>query len=164
TTAKLAARTRSDATVGATFARAPAGWRVWAEAMRVHQWLKNGLIFVPLVAAQQWTDAGTVVQAILAFIAFSLLASSVYLFNDLVDLGDDRRHPRKCERPFACGRLPILRGVIAIPALMLMACVIALFLPPLFWLVLATYFGLTLAYSLALKQLALLDVLTLAGL
>ncbi len=161
---KLDKRTRADANVSATFAPEPAEWRIWLRALRVHQWLKNALIFVPLLAAQQLGDIGTVTMAVLAFIAYCLLASSVYLLNDLVDLGDDRQHPRKRERPFASGRLPLLHGVVAIPALIVAAFAIAAFLPPFFWLVLAVYFGLTLAYSLALKQVALLDVLTLAGL
>jgi 4-hydroxybenzoate polyprenyltransferase len=162
--AKLTARTQAQADVERSFPASPAGWRVWAKALRVHQWLKNILIFVPLLAAHDFTGLGTIVQAVLAFIAYSLLASSVYLLNDLIDLSDDRRHPNKCQRAFASGTLPIARGVIAIPLLLAAAIVIAAFLPPLFWLVLAVYYGLTLAYSLALKQLALLDVLTLAAL
>ncbi|GAB3670242.1 UbiA family prenyltransferase [Salinisphaera aquimarina] len=162
--AKLTAHMRDESNLGDTFEREHADWRTWARALRIYQWAKNGLIFVPLLAAHELADVGTVAMALLAFIAYSLLASSVYLLNDLVDLGDDRQHPRKRERPFASGRLPILHGALAIPVLILAAFVIALFLPPLFWLVLATYYVLTLAYSLGLKQLALLDVLTLAGL
>ena len=161
---RLIARTRDEFEIGATFHAEPADWRTWTRALRVHQWAKNALIFVPLLAAHQYADASMLVMAVLAFIAYSLLASSVYLLNDLVDLGDDRQHPRKRERPFACGRLPILHGVLAIPALLLAALVISLFLPPVFWLVLAAYYALTLAYSLGLKQLALIDVITLASL
>ena len=150
--------------VGASFPPEKTSWRTWTKALRVHQWAKNVLIFVPLLAAHQYADATMVGMAVLAFIAYSLLASSVYILNDLVDLGDDRQHPRKRERPFASGRIPIAQGVMAIPVLLGAAVVIAAFLPPFFWLVLGCYYLVTLAYSLGLKQLALIDVLTLAAL
>jgi 4-hydroxybenzoate polyprenyltransferase len=162
--AKLERSARKSYEVGANFPPEKNDWRIWTKALRVHQWAKNALIFVPLLAAHQYADFSMIGAAVLAFIAYSLLASSVYILNDLVDLGDDRQHPRKCERPFASGRLPILQGVMAIPILLAAAVVIAAFLPPLFWLVLACYYALTLAYSLGLKQLALIDVLTLAAL
>lgn len=163
-TSKLQTSVSHDTDVDRTFAREGGDWRTWMRAMRVYQWAKNVLIFVPLLAAHQYANATTVTMAVLAFIAYSLLASSVYLLNDLVDLGDDRQHPRKRARPFASGRLPVAHGVVAIPILLAVACLIALFLPPMFWAVLLTYYVLTLAYSLGLKQLALLDVLTLAAL
>ena len=162
--ARLERQVRDEAQVGPTFAHEPGGWRVWARALRVHQWMKNALIFLPLIAAHNYTDLAMLGVAVLAFIAFSVLASSVYLLNDLIDLGDDRRHPTKRERPFACGRLPLIQGVIAVPALLITAAIIALFLPPAFGMVMLGYYALTLAYSLALKRLALIDVLTLAGL
>lgn len=161
---KLERSARHSYDVGESFPPEKTDWRIWTQALRVHQWAKNALIFVPLLAAHQYADFAMIGAAVLAFIAYSLLASSVYILNDLVDLGDDRQHPRKCERPFASGRIPILHGVIAIPILLAAAVLIAAFLPPLFWAVLACYYGLTLAYSLGLKQLALIDVLTLAAL
>ncbi|MES1927147.1 UbiA family prenyltransferase [Salinisphaera sp. T31B1] len=161
---KLESRVRDEADVGQNFVREGGDWRTWVKALRVYQWAKNALIFVPLLAAHEFADAVTVSMAVAAFVAYSLLASSVYLLNDLVDLGDDRQHPRKRERPFASGRLPIAHGVLAIPVLLIVSVAIAAFLPPLFWGVLAIYYVLTLAYSLGLKQLALLDVLTLAAL
>ncbi|MES1932386.1 hypothetical protein T35B1_07246 [Salinisphaera shabanensis T35B1] len=150
--------------VGASFPPEKTTWRTWTKALRVHQWAKNVLIFVPLLAAHQYADLAMIAMAVLAFVAYSLLASSVYILNDLVDLGDDRQHPRKRERPFASGRIPIAQGVMAIPILLGAAIVIAAFLPPFFWLVLGCYYLVTLAYSLGLKQLALIDVLTLAAL
>lgn len=161
---KLERSARQSYDVGESFPPEKTDWRIWTKALRVHQWAKNALIFVPLLAAHQYADFAMIGAAVLAFIAYSLLASSVYILNDLVDLGDDRQHPRKCERPFASGRIPILHGVVAIPILLAAAVLIAAFLPPLFWAVLACYYGLTLAYSLGLKQLALIDVLTLAAL
>ena len=161
---KLERSAHDNYDVGASFPPEKRDWRIWTKALRVHQWAKNALIFVPLLAAHQYADFGMIMAAVLAFVAYSLLASSVYILNDLVDLGDDRQHPRKCERPFASGRIPILQGVIAIPVLLGAAVVIAAFLPPFFWAVLASYYALTLAYSLGLKQIALIDVLTLAAL
>lgn len=161
---KLEARSRRDFDIGAHFPREKTDWRLWTKALRVHQWAKNALIFVPLLAAHEYADLTMIGMAVLAFIAYSLMASSVYLLNDLVDLGDDRQHPRKRERPFASGHIPVLYGVLAIPVLLLAAVLIAAFLPPFFWAVLAGYYVLTLAYSLGLKQLALIDVLTLATL
>lgn len=140
------------------------GWKHYLEAMRLHQWLKNLLLFVPLVTAHQITDPAVVGQALTAFLAFGLCASSVYLLNDLLDLSDDRRHPTKRLRPFAAGTLPVVHGAVMIPLLLLAAFSIALVLPPAFLGVLAIYYTVTMAYSLKLKRHAPLDVLTLASL
>ncbi|WP_423823640.1 UbiA family prenyltransferase [Salinisphaera sp. SPP-AMP-43] len=154
----------SQTTVGHRIPRQPGGLRTWVKAMRLYQWSKNILIFVPLLASHELLDGSKVLAACMAFLAYGALASSVYLLNDLLDLGDDRRHPNKRRRPFASGTLPVAQGVLAIPILILIAVVIALFLPPLFGTVLAIYYIATLAYSMGLKRLALVDVLTLAGL
>ncbi len=133
-------------------------------ALRPHQWLKNLLVFVPLVLSHQLTDAQVFLQALLGFVAFSLCASSVYLLNDLLDLPSDRRHPTKRFRPFAAGDLSIVYGVIAMVVLLLASMLIALTLPPYFFPVLALYYGFTIAYSFWLKHAAMVDVLVLAGL
>ncbi|WP_041655838.1 UbiA family prenyltransferase [Azoarcus sp. KH32C] len=139
--------------------------RDWMKALRLHQWLKNLLIFVPLLAAHLYTDVTRVVEAILAFLCFGLCASSVYILNDLLDLRDDRHHPRKRFRPFAAGRLSIPAGLVAFPVLLVTAFALALWmLPPVFTAGLATYYVLTLAYSLKLKRLMVVDVIALAGL
>lgn len=140
------------------------GFFQYLRAMRPHQWLKNLLIFVPLIMAHQVQQPQLLVQAGLAFLAFGLCASSVYLLNDLLDLTDDRRHRTKRHRPLAAGTLPIVHGVLMIPILLFLAFCIALFLPVEFIWVLASYYGVTLAYSLRLKQSPLTDVLVLAGL
>lgn len=137
----------------------------WARALRVHQWAKNLLIFVPLVAAHLALDPELGWRALLAFAAFSACASSVYLINDLLDLPSDRRHPRKSRRPFAAGTLPLEAGLVAAPMLLVGAFLLSSFLLPwTFTALLGGYFVLTLAYSLNLKQVAVLDVLTLSGL
>ena len=135
------------------------------KAMRLHQWLKNLLILVPLFAGHQYGNPESLLQAVLAFFAFGLTASGVYLINDLVDVADDRHHPRKRLRPFAAGNLSLLHGWLLVPVLVVAAFTLAAnTLPPAFVACLATYFVLTLAYSLQLKQSAVLDVLVLAGL
>ncbi|MEK6350101.1 MAG: UbiA family prenyltransferase [Burkholderia sp.] len=137
----------------------------WIRALRFHQWLKNLLIFVPVFAAHKMSDPMLMLQALLAFMAFGLCASSAYLLNDLLDLQDDRHHPMKRKRPFASGALPIAHGALLAPLLLATAAGIAwLALPPRFAEVLGGYYVLTLAYSLFLKKQAMVDVVVLAGL
>ncbi len=134
-------------------------------ALRPHQWVKNLLIFLPLLAAHRIGDGAGLAAATTAFLAFGLTASAVYVLNDLLDLPADRRHPSKCQRPFAAGDLPLLWGAVLIPMLLLVATVLSLLvLPPAFSLVLAGYVVLTSAYSFWLKRRPILDVMTLAGL
>jgi len=143
---------------------APPRLHAWWKALRPHQWLKNLLVFVPLLTAHRFLEAAAVVDALLAFAAFSLCASGVYVLNDLFDLEADRRHPRKRQRPFAAGRLPLLHGLIAGPLLTLCGLAVALACSPAFAAVLLAYYGLTLAYSLRLKRVVMLDVVLLASL
>ena len=155
-------RARSQGPVEREFPRTPAGWREWRRMLRVHQWLKNLLLFVPLVAGHRLGELDVLGGLILAFLSFSLCASAVYIGNDLLDLESDRLHPRKRSRPFASGVVPIWRGVVAAPLLLLASLVLGVqaggtFLP---WL--AGYFLLTCAYSMLLKRLVLVDCLTLA--
>lgn len=135
--------------------------RALLKAMRIHQWVKNLLIFVPLMMTHD-VSLGLWLNAAIGFIAFSLCSSSVYLLNDLLDLEADRLHPKKRKRPFAAGDLPVIAGLIGGPLLLAMALGLALLLPPAFMLTLVGYFGLTLAYSFYLKQVVLLDALVLA--
>ena len=140
------------------------GIKVWAKALRLHQWAKNALIFVPLVLAHKIDDPGLILQALVAFLAYGLTASSVYLLNDLLDLANDRHHKTKCKRPFAAGTLPIAKGAWAIPVLLVAAGLLALTLPIKFIGVLLFYYVVTVAYSFWLKRHALVDVFLLAGL
>ncbi len=136
----------------------------YAKAIRAHQWLKNLLLAVPLLTAHQWANSASIGALVFAFLSFSLCASAVYLFNDLTDLPSDRQHPRKRMRPFAAGRVPPLHGLVMIPLALLSAFLFALPLPREFLLALLVYFGLSAAYSLGLKRIALVDVITLATL
>jgi 4-hydroxybenzoate polyprenyltransferase/phosphoserine phosphatase len=138
-------------------------WRTWAKMLRVHQYAKNALVFVPLLMAHIFT-VEAIFQAVLAFVAFSLCASSIYILNDLVDLQDDRGHRSKCNRPLASGAIPLMHGVIAIPVLFLGAVAVAAAVSLPLLGVLLGYFALTTAYSFALKRIMIVDVLTLAGL
>ena len=134
------------------------------KAIRPHQWLKNLLLFVPLVLSHQLENGQLLWQALLGFIAFSLCASSVYLLNDLLDLSADRQHPTKRLRPFASGSLPVVYGVVGVVVLLVAALVVAAQLPRFFFFVLAVYYVSTLAYSLWLKRAVLVDGLLLAAL
>ena len=132
-------------------------------AVRPHQWLKNMLIFFPMVAAHDF-NLMAVLMGALAFVAFSLVASSVYLLNDLLDIASDRAHPRKRLRPLAAGTLPLKTGMMLIPVLLLAGILVGLLLPPVFLLVLAGYYALTVAYSLWLKRRPIIDICALASL
>jgi len=139
------------------------GLRVWRKALRLHQWAKNMLIFVPLLASHHFRQPQMVLHGLLAFVLFGLCASSVYLLNDLLDLADDRHHSSKRQRPFASGQLSLLSGLLAFPLLLGAAFAGAwLLLPKMFTLALLVYYALTLAYSLGLKRLMALDVIVLA--
>ncbi|MCW2246385.1 4-hydroxybenzoate polyprenyltransferase/phosphoserine phosphatase [Azospirillum fermentarium] len=140
-----------------------AGVGDYLRAMRLHQWAKNLLILVPGLAAHTFS-AGALWHALLAFLSFSLCASSVYLLNDLLDLRSDRQHASKRLRPFAAGTVPLSHGMALFPVLLVASVAAALLLSPAFVAVLAGYYGLTLAYSLALKRHLIIDVVTLSSL
>jgi 4-hydroxybenzoate polyprenyltransferase len=133
-------------------------------AMRPHQWLKNLLVFVPLIGAHALTQDDVALRAVMAFIAFSFCASSVYLLNDLLDLDADRKHERKRRRPFASGDASLMDGAMLGPVLLLIAYAIAATLGAAFVAALTAYFVTTLLYSFWLKRQVIVDVLLLAGL
>ncbi len=137
-------------------------WFDYVRVIRSHQWLKNLLVFVPLVTSHQISDSTLVLRAMIAFVAFSLCASGVYILNDLLDIPADRRHPTKCNRPFAKATVPIRTGTMLIPVLALSAFGFGLFLGTSFLYVLAGYLLATTVYSCWLKKIALIDVVTLA--
>ncbi|QDZ02958.1 UbiA family prenyltransferase [Nitratireductor mangrovi] len=138
--------------------------RTVVKMLRVHQWLKNTLIAVPMVLSHEYLNLEMVVACILAFFSFSAAASAIYIVNDFFDLTLDRRHPTKRNRPFASGKLSIRFGIASAGILLCVSAGLAAFLDPEFWAVLAGYLVITTAYSLALKRMLLIDVLTLAGL
>lgn len=140
-------------------------WRAGLRALRPHQWIKNLLVLVPLFTAHAYANVSALWAAGVAFVTFTLVASGAYLLNDLMDLEADRRHREKRHRPLASGELPLvygLGGAAALPAAGLGLAVLAL--PPAFALLLAAYYLLTVAYSLALKSHSTIDVMTLGAL
>jgi 4-hydroxybenzoate polyprenyltransferase len=156
-------RAEARGNVGGVIRSERANIRAWAHALRLHQWVKNALIFVPLLSAHQLTNVELLGRGILAFILFGLCASSVYVLNDLLDLEDDRHHNSKRHRPFASGQLSIQAGLIAFPLLLIAAFAGAfLLLPWQFGAALGIYYILTLSYSLSLKSQMAVDVIALA--
>lgn len=133
------------------------------KALRPHQWLKNILVFLPTLLAHQ-IELISFFAAFMAFVAFSFVASAVYVLNDLLDLAADRAHPRKRKRPFAAGTVPISHGTTMAVGLFGLGFLMALFISPAFLLVMLIYLVLTTAYSLRLKRVAILDICMLAGL
>jgi len=134
------------------------------KSIRVHQWLKNILIAVPLVLNHELANTGLVLAAVAAFFSFSFLASAVYIVNDIADLANDRQHPRKRLRPLASGAVSIPVVSVTAAALVLASIGLASLLSPLFWGVLLLYAVVTTVYTFVLKRKLLVDVFTLAGL
>lgn len=137
--------------------------RVWANALRMHQWAKNALVFVPLLTSHQFSKANCL-QSVLAFLAFSFCASAVYLLNDLVDLEADQAHPTKRFRAVASGQLPASMAAAAIPFLLLIAFSTALAVSSAFASILAGYVLVTTAYTFYLKRQVIVDIVVLASL
>jgi len=141
------------------------GWRPLFRALRIHQWSKNALLFVPLLLAHEIGDPARLLAVLVAFLCFSLIASATYLLNDLLDIEADRQHPRKSKRPFATGALPIPTGFALIAGLLLAGFGASLLLLPLAVTgMLLLYLISTAAYSFYFKEQLFLDVLLLAGL
>lgn len=161
----LLKRTRARANVHHVFVASGRQPIALLRALRIHQWVKNLLVFVPLVMAHQILDGGRLIAASIAFVVFSLLASSVYIANDLLDLESDRQHPRKKHRPFAAGDLSIPAGIALAGALLCAAVVLGtLALPVPALACIATYGALAMAYSFCLKRIVVADVIALASL
>ena len=173
-----AALNKAHITPVRTFTEKASTFKSWLKAIRLHQWAKNVLIFLPVLLAHA-LDLGLLVASVMAFFSFGLCASATYIVNDLLDLEVDRQHPRKRRRPFASGDLSAIAGVGVIILFLLASVSIALALPHvlarispahalgrpyhfLTWL--AIYAITTLAYSLRLKRMVLVDVIVLSGL
>ena len=144
------------------FTNKRAGLRLWMRALRIHQWLKNLLLFVPLLTAFAFNDVEKIYFALIAFVSFSIAASATYIFNDLWDLENDRKHVRKCKRPSASGQIPILHGVAVAVALLIISLTAACYVSLSFAGMVTAYIVLTTLYSWGLKHYVLIDVLMLA--
>ncbi|WP_101048631.1 UbiA family prenyltransferase [Macromonas nakdongensis] len=161
--AGVLARLRRRHPQAQVFAAEPTTLRQWLKAIRLSQWAKNGLLFVPVLAAHRW-DAAAWWPVALAFLAFGLCASATYLINDLLDLPNDRRHAHKRHRPLAAGRIGIAAAVGLMGLMFPLAYALAWAVSPAFLAALLFYTAVTLAYSFRWKRVALLDVLLLSGL
>jgi 4-hydroxybenzoate polyprenyltransferase/phosphoserine phosphatase len=160
--AVLAEQVRREMPVEAELPRPGGTARALVKALRPYQWVKNLLIFVPLVTAHALADLVAWRQALLAMLAFSLVASAIYIVNDISDLDSDRRHARKRRRPFASGAAPIHAAFALAPALGLVGFLLGIaagILP-----VLLLYALISVSYSMRLKQLPLVDMFILATL
>jgi 4-hydroxybenzoate polyprenyltransferase len=155
---------RRTAVVERVFPHVRASVKDYLGALRAHQWLKNVLLFVPLLAAHAWRDLAAVEAVVVGFIAFSLCASGNYIINDLFDVTADRIHPTKRQRPFAAGTIPILVGLAMSISTIVVGLLAALWVGWSFVGILLLYMAVSLAYSMRLKTLVLIDTITLAGL
>ena len=141
-----------------------ASLKVILKAIRIHQWAKNMLIFTALILSHNWFNAEAVKLSIFAFLSFGFAASSIYLINDLIDLEADRKHRTKRNRPLAAGILSIQSAILMVPFLLGLSFFFASNINIDFIIILSIYLILTTTYSLYLKPLALLDVITLTSL
>lgn len=137
---------------------------IFLKQIRIHQWVKNLLLFVPLLTSQKFIELDAVTAALLGFVCFGLCASATYIINDLSDLDSDRAHRTKCHRPLASGELPIKTALMLCAVLFVSAGVLLLQLPIWFSLVLAVYTATTLGYSFVFKRLQTVDTVVLASL
>lgn len=160
----LVRKVKRVAEVEQVFPRRQIGASTWFQALRIHQWLKNLLLVVPLFASHEFSSVEAWKSLALAFFSFGFCASSVYLTNDLVDLESDRQHPRKRNRPFACGLIPLWLGTVIAPCLFFLSFCVASVIGQEFFMWLAFYFALTSVYSLRLKRVILVDCFILSAL
>lgn len=144
----------------------PARWPLsaWIKALRLHQWAKNVLVFVPLLLSAQFRDPAIILETLLGFVILGMTASGTYIINDIVDVRADRLHRTKKDRPFASGELGVRQGAVVGLLLIVSGLAAAYALSPGFAQVLVVYLAATLAYSLRLKTVAFLDVVLLAWL
>ena len=138
--------------------------KIWSRAFRLHQWVKNLLLFVPVLTAHRPVSVALVLRGFQSFVAFGLCASAVYLFNDLVDLKADRLHPTKSRRPLAKGQVSAAWMIVLSLAFILVSIGWARLLSLNYFLILSLYVILNIAYTLLLKRVVLLDALCLASL
>ena len=146
----------------AEFEAEPAGLSDWIQAVRVHHWSKNVLVFVPMVLGQSWREPAAIFHTLLAFILLLVLTSSTYLINDIADVQSDRQHWSKRRRPIASGRIPIRTALGAGVAGVVFVLLVGMIVSPALFASLAAYLALTLGYSLWLRRVPLLDLLVIA--
>jgi 4-hydroxybenzoate polyprenyltransferase len=135
----------------------------YLKALRIEQWSKNFVVFAGLIFAREFTNTDLIVQSVIAFILFCLASSSIYLINDIIDVERDRRHPEKSKRPIASGKVKKANAVIISILFMIIACVGSIyFLNTYFFTAVISYLILMILYSFVLKQIVIIDVMTIA--
>jgi 4-hydroxybenzoate polyprenyltransferase len=161
---RLLTRLRKTMTVAQVFGnRENYSASLW-QSLRPQHWVKNLLVFVPIVMAHEVRDRTRMLHVLICFLSFSIAASGVYVLNDLLDLEDDRHHPEKKYRGFACGKVPLWVGLALVPLLFAAALLSAWLLSPALGALIALYLLGTTAYSIYAKRVPIVDVLFLAGL
>ena len=153
---------RIGVSVGHSFERPKAGVKTWLKALRLHQWAKNVLIFIPAILAMRIIEPAILTKLLIALPLLGIMASGTYILNDLLDLQGDRGHRSKHKRPFASGRIKLWQGFVASPLLIIGGLVGGLILSPAFATTMLSYLVITLAYSLRLKRAALIDTVLLS--
>lgn len=152
----------SGTPVSRSFDRPSGGIATWLKALRLHQWAKNALIFVPAILAMRIFEPDIAIKLLIAFPLLGMVASGTYVLNDLLDLQADRSHRSKHRRPFASGRLKLWQGFVVGPSLIIAGLVGGFLLSPAFATTLLSYLVITLVYSIRLKRAALADATALA--
>jgi 4-hydroxybenzoate polyprenyltransferase len=136
--------------------------KIYLQEMRVRQWIKNLLVFAPLVFDQKLLETNLILSSILAFISFSLISSSIYVINDICDVEEDRKHPKKKHRPIAAGKISIFQAKILSSLLIILSLSTAYLVNLYFIVVLLIYVAVNILYSLKLKQIPIIDILLVA--
>ena len=135
---------------------------VLARLMRPHQWVKNAFVFTGLLFGHAWHDANLVASVVAAFASFCLMSSAVYIFNDIVDMEQDRLHPKKLHRPLAAGRVGISVATVLAASLSVLGLVLAYAASKTVLIIVIGYALMNIAYSLWLKHVVILDVFIIA--
>lgn len=150
------------ALVSRIFSPAKGKFKALIKGIRVHQWTKNLLIFVPLILAHRITDLSLLINSVYAFAAFCLISSGLYILKDILDVTIDRRHPRKKERPFASGEISLSTGLFLIPIFIAGSIIVSLLQPIGFLYTIGAYFLISAAYSFYFKGVVLVDIILLS--
>jgi 4-hydroxybenzoate polyprenyltransferase/phosphoserine phosphatase len=161
--ARLMRRLRNELPDAIELSRQNTSIRPFLKSLRPHQWLKNLLVFVPALAAHDFS-LGTLLTLVAAFVSFSLGASCIYLINDMLDVPHDRVHAEKRRRPLAAGAMSIVQALVLVCVTITPSILLSLMLPPAFLLVLGIYLVLSMSYSVYLKRKLMVDVVALAAL
>ena len=138
--------------------------KCYLKEMRVHHYLKNLLVFVPLACSGQFFNIGKLIASIYAFLSFCFISSAIYFINDIRDIEKDRNHPTKCNRPIAAGQISVKSAIVFTVFLIAVAIVFNVLCFNIYSsLLLLLYFAINLGYSFGLKNIPLLDIAILVA-